>query len=124
MKTFCVCPVLQVADLSQALAYYRDVLGFEQEFAYGEPPFYGAVKLGEASVHLASPSAQAARRGLGSAYFFCDNVDAYYAKIVSKGATVTSALADQPYAMRDFQVKDPDGNLLGFGHSLEEAAKS
>lgn len=118
MKTFCVCPVLQVADLGRSLAYYRDVLGFEQEFVYGEPPFYGAVKLGEASVHLGSPAAQAARRGLGSAYFFCDNVDAYYATVVAKGALVTSPLANHPYGMRDFQVKDPDGNLLGFGHPL------
>lgn len=119
MKTACVCPVLQVADLNRALNFYRDVLGFEQEFVYGEPPFYGAVKLGEASVHLASVASQAARCGLGSAYFFCDHVDAYYAAVKAKGATVTSPLGDQPYAMRDFQLKDPDGNLLGFGHPLE-----
>jgi uncharacterized glyoxalase superfamily protein PhnB len=120
MKTFCVCPVLQVADLSKALVYYCDVLGFEQDFVYGEPPFYASVKQGEAKVHLASASASAARRGFGSAYFFCDNVDAYYASIVSKGAAVTSALADHPYGMRDFQIKDLDGNLIGFGHPLEE----
>lgn len=120
MKTFCVCPVLQVADLGKALAFYCEVLGFEQDFVYGEPPFYGSVKRGEAKVHLASAPANAARRGLGSVYFFCDNVDAYYASIVRKGAAVTSALNDHPYGMRDFQIKDLDGNLLGFGHPLED----
>jgi len=52
---------------------------------------------------------------LASVYVFCDEVDAYYQKLVASGVEVTCALATYPYGMRDFQIQDPDGNLVNFG---------
>ena len=37
-------PVFRVEDVMVTAAYYRDVLGFEVDFVYGEPPFYAQVK--------------------------------------------------------------------------------
>jgi hypothetical protein len=33
-------PVFVVRDILNSVAYYRDVLGFDTEFLYGEPTFY------------------------------------------------------------------------------------
>ncbi len=120
MKTTSISPVFQVHDLAQSLAFYRDVLGFTEDFAYGEPPFYAGVRHGDAALHLCSSEEGKERRGRGAAYLFCDEVDAYYAKITAGGAEVTSPLRTQPYGLRDFQIKDRDGNLLSFGVMLEE----
>jgi len=120
MKITRLAPVLQVSELRKAIAYYCDVLGFEEDFAFGEPPSYAGLKRNDAVVHLCSSPGNAARRGLGSMYIFCDEVDLYYQEILAKGAEVTSQLNTQPYGMKDFQIKDPDGNLIGFGRPLED----
>ena len=36
-------PVLEVEDVSLAIDWYRDRLGFELDFAVGEPPHYACV---------------------------------------------------------------------------------
>lgn len=120
MKANSASAVFQVSDLDKAFAFYTEVLGFEKVFAYGTPPYYGGVKIGSVILHLNSGEENQSRRGLGSAYVFCDTVDSYYEEIVRKGAEVTSKLATWPYDMRDFQIKDPDGNLLCFGCPTEQ----
>src|SRR6185436_10019376 len=40
-------PVLQVADMAAAIAYYRDTLGFEVDFVAGEPPVHARVSAGD-----------------------------------------------------------------------------
>lgn len=119
MKTTSVSPILQVSDLNAAISFYNDVLGFTKEFAYGEPPFYGGVKHGGVILHLCASEENTGRRGMGSVYVFCDEVDAYYAEVTAKGAEVTSPLNTYPYGMRDFQIKDIDGNLICFGAPVE-----
>ena len=119
MKAKCVSPILQVADLEKSLAYYCDVLAFTKEFAYGDPPYYAGVKMSDVILHLDSSKENSVRRGAGSVYIFCDEVDAYYEEIRSRGAEITSPLSTWPYGMRDFQTKDPDGNLICFGCPVE-----
>lgn len=120
MKVTSAAAVFQVSDLPRAIAFFEDVLGFEQEFIYGEPPMYGALQRDEISIHLSAANSpdKVAKLGRGSAYVFCDEVDNYYDQVVQRGAVVTLPLAAKPYGMRDFQVKDPDGNLVGFGKPL------
>ncbi|TLD68969.1 VOC family protein [Phragmitibacter flavus] len=120
MQTTCASPILQVKDLQEALSFYIDVLGFSEDFVYGDPPYYAGVKYGEVIFHLCSSEEGEERLGKGAVYVFCDEVDGYYAKIISRGAEVTSPLNTYPYGMRDFQIKDKDGNLLTFGTSVEE----
>jgi catechol 2,3-dioxygenase-like lactoylglutathione lyase family enzyme len=104
--------VFQVSNLEGSLKYYKDVLGFSQEFRFGD---YAGLKFGEAHLHLAGHNAHNRPVGGGSVYVFCDEVDAYHAELKRKGARLKSEPKDYPYGMRDFAVADPDGNLLGFG---------
>ena len=62
--------------------------------------------------------------GGGSAYIFCDGIDAYYDEVRKKGADVKFKLTDEPYGMRDFTVADPDGNYLNFGSESEKSKPS
>jgi len=120
MKIFCASPVLQISDLNQSIAFYCDALGFTKEFVYGEPSYYAGVKKNDVTFHLCQSEENAQRRGMGSVYVFCDEVDTYYGGIKAKGAVVTSPLNTYPYGMRDFQIKDPDGNLIAFGCPVGE----
>ncbi len=122
MKVFGASPVLRVANLAGALAFYRDVLGFAVEFEY---PDYAGVSLDHAGLHL-SLAVSGKPAGTGAVYIFCDEVDAYFGTIRARGAAPERDPADQIYAMRDFSICDADGNRLTFGCSVakEEPAKS
>jgi uncharacterized glyoxalase superfamily protein PhnB len=54
-------------------------------------------------------------------YIFCaEPVDAYYAELTSRGATLIAPPKDYAYGMRDFIAVDLDGNHLAFGCRSED----
>jgi catechol 2,3-dioxygenase-like lactoylglutathione lyase family enzyme len=114
-------PVLHVSDVEKSLDYYRNALGFEESFRYGTT--YAGVQHGSVSLHLAIGGGEYNRPiGASNVYFFLDSpaaVDAYYAEVVARGAKTDKEPQDYPYAMRDFAVFDPDGNILTFGADTE-----
>jgi uncharacterized glyoxalase superfamily protein PhnB len=120
MKTFCASSVFQVSNLAASIQFYTEALGFDEEFIYGEPAYYAGVKLGEVIIHLNTSTGSNDRLGKGALYIFCDEVDAFYAKLTARNVTITSALNSYPYGMRDFQIKDIDGNLLCFGCAVDQ----
>ena len=112
MKGQSAGPVLQVSDLSRSLKHYTEVLGFAEDFRFGE---YAGVRNGEAQLHLCAHTIHTRPIGGGAAFVFCDEVDDYYIEIKAKGAIVKAKPEDRPYGMKDFTVLDPDGNHLSFG---------
>ena len=121
MKTFSASPVLSVADTQSAVRFYQDTLGFHVEFSYGD---YVGLRLDQVVLHLCRPSPGHPAGG-GSVYLFCDDVDDYFGTIRARGAAPDIEPGDRHYGMRDFAIKDPDGNRLSFGHDLssQECAK-
>jgi uncharacterized glyoxalase superfamily protein PhnB len=43
------------------------------------------------------------------------NVDELYRELTQKGAAVVYVPVVQPYGMKEFAVRDPNGYVLGFG---------
>ena len=117
MKAHGVGPVLQVGDLNRSLKYYTEVLGFAEEFRFGE---YAGVKNGEAILHLCAHTIHQRPVGGGTAFIFCDEVNDYFEQIKKNGAMVKVEPEDRPYGMRDFVILDPDGNHLSFGAGVQE----
>jgi catechol 2,3-dioxygenase-like lactoylglutathione lyase family enzyme len=111
-------PVFHVADLTAALRYYLESLGFDRVFTWGTPPFYAGVRMGSTVIHLNASREAADRRGKGAAYIFIERsgVDDYYKLVAGRGATI---VGDPPkayeYGLKDFKLADPDGNWLSFG---------
>ena len=52
--------VFSVSDVGKSVAHYRDALGFQVEFTYGEPLAYAGVERGGAAIQLQA----AVRRGV------------------------------------------------------------
>jgi predicted enzyme related to lactoylglutathione lyase len=108
--------IFTVRDIAASITHYRDVLGFDVTFRYGEPIFYACLCRDEVSLHL-----RAATRdpkwvpGNGAIAVFVDDVDALHAEIAARGAHVVKPPQDYPYGMRDFNIVDLDGNQLTFG---------
>ncbi|ESQ76651.1 glyoxalase superfamily protein [Asticcacaulis sp. AC402] len=117
MRTLSISPVFHVSDLDQALKFYRDGLGFDEEFRFDT---YVGLRLGEIGLHLAENRDNGRPLGGGTVYVVCDAVDAYYAQITAKGIIAIQPPMDQLYRMRDFILRDTDGNQISFGHDLGE----
>jgi catechol 2,3-dioxygenase-like lactoylglutathione lyase family enzyme len=112
MKCQSAGPVLQVSDLSRSLKYYTEVLGFAEDFRFGE---YAGVRNGDALLHLCAHTIHTRPIGGGAAFVICDEVENYHKEIRAKGAIVNVKPDDRHYGMKDFTVLDPDGNHINFG---------
>jgi catechol 2,3-dioxygenase-like lactoylglutathione lyase family enzyme len=121
MKVSCAATVFQVKDVPSALRFYCDVLGFEKEFEYGP---YAGVHFGECFIHLCAHTTWKRPLGGGAVVVFADEVDAYCSAIKARGAEIALEPTDEPYGMRDFVLRDPDGNVLTFGCSLPIGGES
>ncbi|MFM1852310.1 MAG: hypothetical protein RIS54_1994 [Verrucomicrobiota bacterium] len=109
----------QVTNLERALRYYTDVLGFTEDFRFGQ---YAGIKLGTVHLHLNGNETHLKPVDGSALYILCDEVDAYFETIQAKGAIAQFAPMDEPYGMRDFMIADPDGNHVNFGCELQETA--
>lgn len=111
-------PMLRVPDVPAALAWYRDVLGFECDSDGCD---------GWASLHLDGfelmLSAFNSHEGdtspvfTGSLYLRCDDVDAWWLR-VKDTARVCYPPEDFRYGMREFAIYDIHGFLLQFGQPI------
>ncbi len=111
-------PVLPVTDLQASVRFYCDVIGLELDFLWGEPPHYGRVKHGghgdSVFIHLEQvalpvPNTSELRLHVGR------DVDGLCAAYVAQGADVIHAPQTQPWGLREFALRDPDGHVLIFG---------
>ncbi|HEY8966599.1 MAG TPA: VOC family protein [Candidatus Methylacidiphilales bacterium] len=115
MKAAALVPVLRVSDLDAALRFYVAVMGFEEDFRFGE---YAGVTRDGQGLHLCMHNFQDRAVGQGAIFVFCDEVDDYHAEVKARGAAIRIEPGDRPYGIRDFTVLDPDGNCLNFGKIL------
>lgn len=108
-------PVLTVSDVLAATVFYTTRLGFSHGFTWGDPPEMAGVNLGEVSIHLAQgpPSPRGS-----SVYFVIGDADELHEFQRANGVEIVQSPQDRPYGLRDYRVRDPDGNELGFGHYI------
>jgi catechol 2,3-dioxygenase-like lactoylglutathione lyase family enzyme len=114
--------VFVVSDIAASLAYYRDVLGFEVTFEYGQPLTYACLCRDEVGLHLLAASRTKRLAGQGGLCIFVRDVDQIYAEVSARGARLLNRPEDRDYGMRDFDVVDADGNQLTFGMGTDAAA--
>ena len=117
MKPDCAATIFHVSDVESAILYYTNILGFTVDFRYND---FAGLELGPILIYLSGP-VQGVKRivGQGAIYIFCDEVDQYFQDVSAKGAIIEVAIDNRDYGMRDFGVKDLDGNALSFGTKSE-----
>jgi uncharacterized glyoxalase superfamily protein PhnB len=115
-----IVPILFVRDVERAANFYCDKLGFEIEFLYGTPPFYGAVRRGHARLHLRfveHPNfAELAAReeSLILASVEVSDVRALFAEFEARDVEFPQEVQKQEWGGADFHIRDPDGNVISF----------
>lgn len=120
-KRFLKCAsVLPVDDAVATAEFYRDTLGFEIAFTWGDPPYYAIVARGDGvGIHLSEREDTSRRIQPCSVYIFVDDVDAVYEEYKTNGLEMFAPPEDQEYGMREFEVRDMNGHFLTFGQRLQ-----
>ena len=140
MKALSLAPNILVEDLSETLSFYIDTLGFSYvmgmaeeegglhlEYTPGTDLSFAIVASG--TVQLFFQKLEHFRRDIyGEAalipnstpvtlYIEIDEVDGYF-DTVSKKAEVVAGLRNTFYGMREFYIRDCNGNIIGFAQKL------
>jgi RimJ/RimL family protein N-acetyltransferase/uncharacterized glyoxalase superfamily protein PhnB len=113
-------PILGTKDVRATAEFYRDKLGFQIGFLYGEPPTYAGVQLGEwtmsgANIHIAHAEPPPSPQGLALYFNVGPDIDALYATCAARGVEVMGEVVQQPWGMREFAIRDCNGYVLRFG---------
>jgi uncharacterized glyoxalase superfamily protein PhnB len=111
-----LAPILAVDDLHQALAFYRDLLGFTLAWCWGEPPDLAGICRDAVEITLMARKDKP--QGRGRVSLRITDIDALYARLKQAGAAITVPIGDRSYGLRDFRIVDPGGNELDIGEAI------
>jgi len=118
-------PIVPVRNVAETITFYVTHLGFTKGFE-GADGSYGIVDNGHVCIHLQhtdDPDVLKVTASNMSMYIETDNVDGLYETVMAtKPPTQTRAPFDQPYGMREFHIKDPNGFLIFFGQDKAPGA--
>ena len=120
-KIIGLVPQFLVDDLTVALTYYQEKLGFAPDFVYES--FYASVSRDGFAVHLkCAPKSLSDRQHRKAhehldAYLSVCGIEALFDELESKGARIVRPLEERPWACKDFYVEDADGYILCFSEN-------
>jgi predicted enzyme related to lactoylglutathione lyase len=101
---------LRVADVEATKSFYTDYLGLStEEFNMGWVARYTALDTG-ANVQLVTRDASAPEDSVVSVH--TDDVEGAYAEAQELGYEIVHPLTTEPWGVRRFFVRAPDGNVL------------
>jgi catechol 2,3-dioxygenase-like lactoylglutathione lyase family enzyme len=107
-------PNLVSDDLAATRDFYAGFLGFD--VAMDEPGFtmFASPTNRTAQITVADRAAPGIDRGISEAHVSVEvgDVDALYADAVSRGLEIVYPLTDEPWGIRRFFVRDPDGRVI------------
>ncbi len=122
-------PEIPVSDLSAALAYYRDCLGFAVDWADEELGLAG-LSQGGARLFVAAAHYRAHQASAGPQVTWYNmagraEVDDLHARWQAAGAKVDALRRETPHRLHEFLAFDPDGNILRvfYDYGWEEGSK-
>jgi hypothetical protein len=95
--------------------YYTEKLLFERLWQWGDPPSFGAVRLGKVQIFFCLK--EQGHPGMWLSIFL-DDVDDYCERINRLGAKVIHGPQDEPWGVREIHVEDPNQHVIRFGHGI------
>ena len=103
-------PDLRSRSLDEAKAFYVGVLGLEVVMDHGW--IVTLVDPRHPTAELSLMTADATAPVVPLASIEVDDVQPYFDAAVAAGAEIVHPLTDEPWGVRRFFVRDPDGNVI------------
>jgi uncharacterized glyoxalase superfamily protein PhnB len=114
-----VAPQIIVEDVVATAEYYRDVLGFEINGFWADPPVYAIVSRGGVEIHFgksekSGSSNSVVRSGSFDLYVWVDDIEGLHKELMSASANVVEGPVKRVYESTEVVVKDLNGYVLVF----------
>jgi uncharacterized glyoxalase superfamily protein PhnB len=114
-----VAPQIVVENVVATAEYYRDVLGFEINGFWADPPVYAIVSRGGVEIHFGKSekngsSNSLVRSGSFDLYVWVDDIEGLHEELMSASANVVEGPVKRVYESTEVVVKDLNGYVLVF----------
>ena len=113
--------VLAVRDLKASTRFYVEVLGFNPNFGDGSDEWSflsrDTFKLMLGECPDEKPASEIGNHSY-VAYPIVEGLDGLHREVVARGGQVVSPLASEPWGMKEFSVRTPDGHRIRFGEAI------
>ncbi|MHB8635756.1 MAG: GNAT family N-acetyltransferase [Fimbriimonadaceae bacterium] len=117
--------IFAASDIAATLAYYKDVLGFESTWTWGDPPVFGSASTGGVTITFELRPALATMVRGHPHGVKVEDADALFRLHTSRNAHIVSDIEDKPWGIREYTVEDLNGYHLRFsGPPASDAPKS
>ena len=118
-------PILNVSDMAASVEWF-EILGWKKKWDWGTPPTFGSVGSGLVEIFLCL-NGQGSRGGPAPVHAGDDDtggvwmswwltspaeVDAMHTLALGHGMTVTWPPTDEPWGVREFHLRHPDGHTF------------
>lgn len=110
-------PVLVVPNVKATVEYYREKLGFEVEFLWGDPPTHAGVRFDGKTIQLTEGTASLEGVRL---YLSVWDAPKLLRQYRAAGVEIVEELDDKAWGQREFVVKDNNGLLLCIGQPIPQ----
>jgi catechol 2,3-dioxygenase-like lactoylglutathione lyase family enzyme len=115
-------PVIATDDIQKTLSYYTNVLGFSFDFEYGNPVVYAGVKSGNVEIYFSyDPEFATAikeQKLYPEIFIWVSDADALFKGQIAMGVEIIESIADRPWNVRQYVIKDINGYHLKFAQPL------
>lgn len=113
-------PILPVKNLEETIQYYKQQLGFKDEWYWGNPPTEAGCQRNSMSLLFKRNRVLAEKIQGFQISMFVDDIDGIYSEFSEKQLVkITSPIRDEPWGMREFTLEDINGYLLRISCSIE-----
>lgn len=107
-----VVPDIASSDLSRSREFYIDVLGFELSMDIGWIMTFASPANPTAQVSIIDGHREPGGAPAADLTIEVADVDAVHARAIGRHVEVVYPLTDEPWGVRRFFVRDPDGKLI------------
>lgn len=115
MSTSPIIPILRVKDARRSAEFYCGQLGFvtDWEHQFG-PDFPLLMSISRGALNVFLSEHQGTGTDHADLYVYVPDVDTLHAQLMSAGVTVEQPPTDQPWGVRDLQIRDLDEHRFTF----------
>jgi catechol 2,3-dioxygenase-like lactoylglutathione lyase family enzyme len=108
MRATSVNPILNVSDFAASVAWFQR-LGWEESWAWNDPPTFGGVCSGDVEVFLCQGAQGAPGMWMS---VWVDDVDAVYRHCQQAGIEIAQPPSDEPWGVREMHIVHPDRHVF------------